>query len=92
MCDQLWKRPEAYFKALLVHEILFERPGGADRIHHLAPASYYNDFLLAEDTSVFKKMTGEECLNYNKTKKARAKAKSGGRGKATSSRARCPRR
>lgn len=87
LCDQLWKRPEAYFKALLVHEILFERPGGADRIHHLAPASYYNDFLLAEDTSVFKKMTGEECLNYNKTKKARAKAKSGGRGKATSSRA-----
>ena len=63
-CDQVWKRPEAYFKALLLSDVIFERPGSLKQIHHMAPASYYLDLLVSTDTTSFKKLKDADCLNY----------------------------
>ena len=75
-CDQVWKRPEAYFKALLLSDVIFERPGSLKQIHHMAPASYYLDLLVATDTTSFKKLKDAGCLNYKSKAKPRgSKAK-----------------
>ena len=50
---------------------IFDRPGKLSKIYHLAPASYYTDLLLAENTKAYSKLTAEQCLKY----KSKAKAK-----------------
>ena len=73
LCNQVWKRPEMYFKCLLVCDVLFEREGGLHRIHHLAPASYYQDLMCAERMDAFKELTSDQCLKY-KAKRKQAKS------------------
>lgn len=64
LCDQVWKRPEAYFKAMLLCDLVFDRPGGLSKIHHLAPASYYTDLLAAANTQAFTGLQEDQCVNY----------------------------
>ena len=75
-CSYIWKRPEAYFKAMLLIDHICTKPGNLKKIHHLAPASYYSDLLAAESTSAFKRMTDEECRQYKSKSSAAVKASS----------------
>ena len=71
----VWKRPEAYFRAMLLADLLFDRKGGLNRIHHHAPAAYYTDMLKAVDLTVFAKMSETEILAYASRKKPGTKNK-----------------
>ena len=66
---EVLKRPDSYFNAMLLCDLLFAREGNLKRIHHHAPAAYYSDMLKASDLSSFAKMKEKDILSYSNRKK-----------------------
>lgn len=61
----IWRRPEAYFRALSLSDLLFEREGNLKKIHHHGPATYYTDMMKAGNLAPFAKMTEQNIFDYN---------------------------
>lgn len=73
-CSQIWKRPESYYRVLLLAEHLFARPSNLKKICHLGSSAYYGDLLAMENLSAFRDLTQEACAAY-KSKAGKGKGK-----------------
>ena len=75
LVPSVWKRPEAYFRALLLKQLLFERPGNLQRIYHHGPAAYYEDLMRSENMSKFRKMNADQILKKKRREDTERKRK-----------------